>query len=153
MATVESFINCPKCAQKYECLMLEGAHVIIEEFNVWKRNRRFTGRITFYESPYLASQFGRPIKTHPVRLYRAEDKKKSTYDYLISCPVCGQFTMDYTGVPKGIDVFYGPDRGLGLMVIPLENIPEECIIAEHHENKSDEVASEILRKGLTKGQG
>ena len=150
---VEDFVNCPKCAEKYECLMLEGAHVIMKEFHVWKEKGRNTGQIIFDESPYLASQFARPIKTHPVRLQRVEGKRRGTYDYLISCPVCGEFTMDYTGVPKGIDVFVGADRGLEIITIPWEAISEECIVAEYHENKSDEVASEILRKGLTKGQG
>ena len=151
MPIVEDFLNCPKCAQKYECLMLEGAHVIMDEWESWGGKIR---RIAFYESPYLASQFGRSIKTYPLRLQRVPGKKKHTWDYEVSCPVCGEFTgIGYTGVPANIDVFCGADRGLGLMVIPLEAIPEECIVAEYHENKSDEVASEILRKGLTKGQG
>lgn len=67
--------------------------------------------------------------------------------------VCGQFTIDYKGVHKGIDVFVGADRGMGLIIIPWEAIPEECIIAEYHGNKSDKVASHILRKGLIKGEG
>jgi len=110
-------INCPKCAQKYECLMLEEAHV------VWESIDQTGGKcheIVVDESPFLQAQFGRPFKTHPVRLDRVPGEKKNTYDYRVSCPVCGEFTMEYKGVAKEVDVFVGADRGEKIIVFDIE---------------------------------
>ena len=135
-------INCPKCATKYECLMFKDSHVIWVEEN-WTGGQ--LQEIIFDESPFLQAQFCRPITTHPVRLDRVPGKKKNTYDYRISCPVCGEFTVEYKGVSKEVDVYIGADRGGKIVVF--DWVPEGGL------SKSEQVASDIIREGLIKGQG
>ena len=109
----EGGINCPQCAQKYECLMLKESHVI------WESIARRGGKcyeIILDKSPFLEAQFGRPLKTYPVRLDRVLGKKENTYDYRVSCPVCGGFTMEYKDIAKEVDVYVGADRGEGIAV-------------------------------------
>lgn len=135
--------NCPKCAAIHECLMLEDAQVILINEG-WTSGQLL--EIIIDMSPFLQAQFGRPVNTHPVRLERVFDRNKNLWNYIISCPVCGEFTMEYKGVPVGVDVFVGADRGLGKYAV-FDFVPDV------KRRKSDEVASEILRRDQTKGEG
>ena len=106
--------NCSKCAAIHVCLMLEDAQVILINEG-WTNGQLL--EIIFDASPFLQAQFGKPINTYRVRLDRISNKDKNLYNYMISCPVCGEFTMEYKGVPKDVDVFVGADRGLGKYAI------------------------------------
>ena len=123
--------------------MLNEAHVI------WINEGRTNGHlkeIVLDESPFLQAQFGRPLKTYPVKIGKVPGKKGNTYDYTISCPVCGKFTIEgYKGIPKEVDVYVGSDRGGKFAVFDFN--------PEGSQSKSDQVASEIMINKLTKGSG
>lgn len=109
---------CPECTKNDERFMLDNSHVILYD-------KVFIGKglkeLIFDTSPFLEEQLtllpGKPTAIMAVRLKREQGKDGNTYDYRVSCPICGEFTMEHRDVPEEADVYVGADRGEGFVIL------------------------------------
>lgn len=105
---VENFLDCPECKQTVIRYILE-IH---------------SKTLSFYVEPHL--DHSKITMADAVRV-EATKKRKKSFTLSIYCPICGKPTMNYSGVPYNAKVEAGPEKQL--VLIPLDEIPKDCIIA------------------------
>ncbi|MFA5455893.1 MAG: hypothetical protein WC272_11325 [Sulfurimonas sp.] len=105
---VENYIDCPDCKQTVITYILE----------------THSKTLSFYVEPHL--DHSKITMADAVKVEVAK-KRKSGYDLRIYCPICGKPTMNYGIIPFNAKVEAGPEKQL--ILIPLDEIPKDCIIA------------------------
>ncbi len=156
MSTYEGNLNCDKCRDKYIGLAVNDGCVVVYEMRSYE--------LVFFTSPYLTRDLGlrEPIKTYPIKVRRVNwqpkewEGEKPEYwgtrqsDVEISCPLCGEFTLSYAGVPEGVDVYSGEDVGDSLIIIPFEAMT--MLVGTM--DKGEQLSLELFRNpDLIKGEG
>jgi len=113
---VRGSMNCPICKKSEPLLKKDDAKVLIYIFDSDHND------IRFYPSYYLNNLPPRKDRYDIEFKKITSDDKPDYYDYLISCPLCGEFTMLYENVPKDWDIYLGTERGWKLIVVPIIEI-------------------------------
>ena len=91
------------------------------------------------------------IQLHKIKIKKKPCKtKKDRFDYYATCPRCSKLFWLYSGVPADWDVFAANDRGLSLTSIPLDQIPNDCILAYGKFDKKGNHIFSITNKGEKK---
>lgn len=80
--------------------------------------------IRFYVEPHL--DMAKVTMANAI-VTKVVNQDSEGYDVEIYCPVCGKPTITYGHIPNDWKVLSGPDRTL--TIIPLNEIPKDCIIA------------------------
>jgi len=92
---------------------------------IWDSSRKEIRFYPFLDTNNISLEF-KPIKIEKVRVRKnVVDYAKNVVDYSISCPVCGNKCWEYTGVPSDWKVFPALDKGLRLLSIPVDKIPDD----------------------------